>query len=103
MSGPGTYRDEAIRTIRAHQYDLTEMGVTHAAIFGSVARGSDKPDSDVDVMIEVDPTKVRSIMDMGRIQSRLSSWLGRSVDVARRNGLRPHVAEDAERDAVHAF
>lgn len=103
MSGSGAYRDEAIRTLRAHQHDLMDMGVIHAAIFGSVARGSDRPDSDIDVMIEVDPTKVRSIMVMGRIQTRLVVWLGRSVDVARRGSMRPHVAKEAERDAIHAF
>ena len=96
-------RDDVLRIIRDRRDDLMAMGVTHAAIFGSVARGNDRPDSDVDVMIEVNPDKVRSILAMGRIQMRLSSWLGGPVDVVKRNALRPGVSDEAERDAVHAF
>ncbi len=36
-----------LRTLRAHRTDLERMGVVHAAIFGSVARGEDRPDSDI--------------------------------------------------------
>lgn len=103
MSAVNTFREDALRIIRSRQRDLMGMGVTHAAIFGSVARRGDRPDSDVDVMIEVDPDKVRSILAMGRIQMRLSDWLGRPVDVVKREALRPSVSVEAERDAVHAF
>lgn len=96
-------RDTVIQTLRAHQQELERLGVVHAAIFGSVARGDDRPDSDVDVMVDVDPTRVRSIISLGRIQSRLEKVVGRRVDLAQRGRLRPHVAVEAERDAVHAF
>lgn len=82
---------------------LAELGVTHAAVFGSVARGDDRDDSDVDIMVEVDPVRVRSIFTLGRIQARLEAIVGRPVDLARRDHLRPPVADEAERDAVHAF
>ena len=35
---------------------MRKRGVRHAALFGSCARGEESPDSDVDIMIEVDPT-----------------------------------------------
>jgi uncharacterized protein len=35
--------------------DLRAHGVARAALFGSVARGDDRPDSDIDIMIELDP------------------------------------------------
>lgn len=95
--------DHALRTIRDHQAELAEIGVVHAAVFGSVARCDDRPDSDVDIMIDVDPTKVRSIVAMGRIQVRLERLMGRSVDIARRDRLRHSVAIEAEQEAVHAF
>jgi len=98
-----TARDRAISAIRAHQAELESIGVLHAALFGSVARGEDRPDSDIDVMVDVDPEKVRSIVAMGRIQTRLERIMGCSVDVARRCALRSGVAAEAERDAVHAF
>lgn len=96
-------RDQVIDTLRARRTDLAQMGVTHAAIFGSVARGEDRNDSDVDVMVEVDQTKIRGIFAMGRIQSSMQEWIGRPVDLARRDRLRPNIAVEAEREAVHAF
>ncbi len=98
-----TARERAISTIRAHQAELEAIGVVHAALFGSVARGDDRTDSDIDVMVDVDPTKVRSIVAIGWIQQTLEEMMGRPVDVARRSALRPGVAAEAERDAVDAF
>jgi predicted nucleotidyltransferase len=96
-------RDQVIHILRSRRLDLAQLGVTHVAVFGSVARGDDRADSDVDVMVEVDPTKVTSIFDIGEIQQSLETWVGRPVDIARRDRLRPSVAAEAERDAVHAF
>lgn len=103
MTAVKTFHDDALKILRSRKSDLMELGVNHAAIFGSVARRGDRPDSDVDVMVEIDPEKVRSILTMGRIQMRLSEWLGRPVDVVKREALRPTVSVEAERDAVHAF
>jgi predicted nucleotidyltransferase len=96
-------RDRILEIIRSNQHMLGELGVRHAAIFGSVARGDDRPDSDIDVIVEVDAEKVRGIVALGRIQARLEKLLGRPVDLARRDRMRPHVSTEAERDAVYAF
>ncbi|RAU21788.1 nucleotidyltransferase [Paramagnetospirillum kuznetsovii] len=96
-------RDDVTRILRARRDDLVRMGVVHAAIFGSVARGDERPDSDIDIMIEVDPAIVRGIFAIGGIQQSLEEWIGRSVDLARRDRLRPGIAEEAARDGVHAF
>jgi predicted nucleotidyltransferase len=47
------------------------MGVVHATIFESTARGEERPDSDIDIVIEVDPSVVRSIFGYGGIQQAL--------------------------------
>jgi predicted nucleotidyltransferase len=96
-------RDDILATLRDRQTDLTRMGVRHAALFGSVARGDDRPDSDVDVMIDVDAAIVRGIFAIGHIQQSMEDWIGRPVDLARRDRLRPGVAREAEQDAVDAF
>ncbi len=49
-------RDEVITILRQHEPTLRERGVLHAALFRSVARGDARPDSDVDIMIELAPT-----------------------------------------------
>jgi predicted nucleotidyltransferase len=40
---------DALATLRRHESALRERGVAHAAVFGSVVRGDDRPDSDVDI------------------------------------------------------
>jgi predicted nucleotidyltransferase len=49
--------EKAIAILRANQEMLRERGVVHAAIFGSVARGDARPDSDVDIMVDIDPDR----------------------------------------------
>jgi predicted nucleotidyltransferase len=85
-------RDHVIHTLRLRQAELAQMGVVHAAIFGSVARGDDQNDSDVDVMIDVDQAKIGGIFVMGCIQASMEEWIGRPVDLARRDRLRDSVS-----------
>jgi predicted nucleotidyltransferase len=92
-----------LRTLRAHRKDLETMGIVHAAIFGSVARGEDRPESDVDIVVEVNPSMVSSIFAYGAIQQKLEGWLGRPVDLVSSDRLRPGVATEAERDQILAF
>jgi uncharacterized protein len=92
-----------LRTLRTHRTDLERIGVVHAAIFGSVARGEDRPDSDIDILVEVNPSVVSSIFAYGGIQQELESWIGRPVDLAGKDRLRPGVAAEAERDQILAF
>ena len=48
-------RQEIIDRLRQNEAALRARGVSHAALFGSRARGDSRPDSDIDIMIEVDP------------------------------------------------
>jgi predicted nucleotidyltransferase len=48
-------RDEIIRKLRDREAELRAQGVAHAALFGSVARGDDRPESDIDIMVELAP------------------------------------------------
>ncbi len=92
-----------LATLNRHQAELRQMGVLHAAVFGSVARGDDRVGSDVDIVIDVDTTHVRSLFALGGIQQYLEEWIGRPVDVARRDRLRRGVAEAVIRDGVVVF
>ena len=48
-------RQEIIDRLRQNEAALRARGVSHAALFGSRARGDNRPDSDTDIMIELDP------------------------------------------------
>jgi predicted nucleotidyltransferase len=57
-------RSEALETLRRSEQALRRKGVRRAALFGSVARGDNRPDSDIDVMIEIDPGRWTSSIAM---------------------------------------
>lgn len=46
-------REDIIARLRANEVELRGRGVAHAALFGTRARGEDRPDSDTDIMIEL--------------------------------------------------
>ena len=58
-----------------------EPGVAYALLFGSSARGTERPDSDADVAIELTAGAVRDVHTLGGLAARLESAAGRPVDL----------------------
>jgi predicted nucleotidyltransferase len=95
--------DDVIAALRANQQALREQGVLHAAVFGSVARGEARPDSDVDIMVDLDDNVVRSLFDYAGIYVALERTIGRPIDLADAKRLKPHVRPNAMIEAIRAF
>lgn len=64
-------------------------GASNIRIIGSVARGDDDEKSDIDLLVQFEPG--RSILDQAALIDDLAQLLGRKVDVASDDGLRPRV------------
>jgi predicted nucleotidyltransferase len=96
-------RDAAIDILRANEPALQRLGVRHAAVFGSVARGESHAGSDLDVMIEIEAEAVRDVFSYVGICRAIGSLFPVPVDVANRETLKPHILSRAERDAIRAF
>ena len=73
-------------------------GVSNVRVFGSVARGEDRPDSDVDLLVDVETT-TSSWFPAGLILD-LEQILGREVEIVTEKGLNPHLREHVLREAV---
>ncbi|MEH2505568.1 MULTISPECIES: nucleotidyltransferase family protein [unclassified Bradyrhizobium] len=94
---------EALETLRRSEHALRGRGVKHAALFGSVARGENRPDSDIDIMIEFDPEARVTVFDYVDIKEYIAQLFDRPVDVVNREGLKPYVRPAAMADAIYAF
>jgi len=73
-------------------------GYTDLAVFGSVARGEARPDSDIDLLVKAPPGT--SSFDFVEFKLLLEQVLGRTVDLVEYGGLKPHLDDDIRRDAV---
>ena len=96
-------REDIIARLREHEATLRARGVTHAALFGSRARGDAGPDSDTDIMIEIDPTARIGVYEYVAIRDLIADLFDGRVDVVSRDGLKPHVGPMVTADAIYAF
>ena len=94
-----TMRDEILRRLRDHRSDLAGLGVRRLGVFGSVARGEDKPESDVDLLVELDEHTLDRYMDL---KLYLEDLLERSVDLVLSDRLKPRLRERILSEVVDA-
>jgi predicted nucleotidyltransferase len=94
---------DAIAILVAHRDALHARGVRHAALFGSVARGEARPDSDLDILIDLDPDAKIGVFKYAGIRRYIAELFAGPVDVVERKSLKPHVRPSAEQDAIYAF
>lgn len=94
---------DALSILRAHQARLRELGVAHAALFGSLARGEEGADSDVDVMVELDPAAKIDLYDYVALTQYIAELFPAPVDVANRETLDERVRVTALPEAIYAF
>ncbi|MBI5945660.1 MAG: nucleotidyltransferase family protein [Chloroflexi bacterium] len=72
-------------------------GAVNVRVFGSVARGDNRPDSDIDFLVNLEPG--RSLMDLARLLRELHTLLDYPVDVMTEAGLRSRIKPQVLRDA----
>lgn len=85
-SGSPTSRLDLVERLRVQIVDTARAhGATRVGLFGSVAAGTDGPDSDVDLWIETEPGV--SLFDLMALRAELSQLLGSRVDVLTIGGL----------------
>ncbi len=96
-------REEVIFTLRHREAALRARGVAHAALFGSVARGDQRTDSDIDILVEIEPDAGIDLFAYLSIVHFIEDLFPTRVDVANRRQLKPFVRPGAERDAIYAF
>jgi predicted nucleotidyltransferase len=94
---------EILAKLRENESALRARGVSHVALFGSRARGDNQPDSDIDIMIEVDPTARIGVYEYVALKDYIAGLFEGRVDIVSRDGLKPYVRLAATADAICAF
>jgi predicted nucleotidyltransferase len=94
---------DIIARLRGAAEVLKSHGVAHLWVFGSVARGTAGPDSDLDLIAEIGAETPLSLTGFARLRADLSDLLGHHVDLAEWHLLRPTVTAAARAEAVQAF
>jgi uncharacterized protein len=88
--------------LRHKRADILRVAAKHGAfnvrIFGSAVRGEMTAESDVDILVELEPG--RSLLDHAALMIELEELLGRPVDIATVKGLKPQLREHILNEAV---
>ena len=96
-------RERVLDALRRHEAELRARGVTRLALFGSTACGDFGPKSDVDLLIEVDAASRFGLFAFLDLKNDLAGLLGRPVDLAFPDAMRPRLRAAVLRDAVEVF
>lgn len=96
----GMTQDQVRRSLSAARAELGDLGVRSLDLFGSVARGEARADSDVDLLVEFDHPI--GLFHFFHVQQRLEAILGARVDLVMRDAVKPQLRERILAEAVRA-
>lgn len=93
---------DLLAQLRAKKADIVTVAMKHGAsnirVFGSVARGEANEQSDIDLLVDLEPG--RSLLDHIGLMQDLEDLLGRSVDVATPSALHERIKDRVMQDAI---
>jgi predicted nucleotidyltransferase len=95
--------DTVRQQLAAEEPELRRCGVRHLAVFGSIARGDDRPDSDIDLAVEIEVGRSFSLIRMEETRLLLEDALRRRVDLGEVDSFRHQVRAAFERERVPIF
>lgn len=96
-------RDDILRTLKTHESELREMGVDHISLFGSCSRQEERPESDIDLLIDLNIKKPIDLFAYAGLKSHITGLFDRSVDVVDRAALKKRLKGAVEKEAIYAF
>lgn len=91
-------RDRVLAILKQHWAALKQLGVRSLSIFGSVARDEARSDSDVDILVEIEPPL--TFDRYMEIKFYLEDRLGTQVDLVSWRSLKPQIRDVVEREAI---
>jgi predicted nucleotidyltransferase len=96
MAAPAYDKEALARLCRRYR-------IRRLSLFGSVIRGTDRPGSDIDLLVEFEPDGVPGLLGLAEIEGQFSALLGRPADLRTPDELSPHFRGLVERMAEVQF
>jgi len=95
--------EQIIEILRMNRMLLRRFHVSSLSIFGSVARGDARQNSDVDILVEFEPGAAIGFFAFARLQKSLSELVGRPVDLVTPDALHKALKHNILKEAVHVI
>ena len=96
-------REQLVATLRDLRASFVDQGVTSMSLFGSRARGDNRPDSDIDLVIEVDPHRKFSLLDLVGVAHTVEDQVCLPANIFMRRSLESSLQATVQRDAIRIF
>jgi predicted nucleotidyltransferase len=96
-------REEIIATIRDNEPAIRAKGVQKLWLFGSRARGDHRPDSDIDVLLDVPVDVPFTLHNLVGVQHIIEDATGLAAQAAMKDALKPRIAERIADDLIEVF
>jgi len=97
------HRQQLIDTLKELRPELAAEGVSHLAMFGSRARGDARPDSDIDLLVEVRPDTKFSLLNLVGVELIVGDRLGIAANAMMRRSLEPEFSKLIDPDVIEIF
>jgi uncharacterized protein len=95
--------DDVLAILRGHEAELRAAGIRRLSLFGSVARGDAGPESDVDLLAELDPAAPIGLLELVRLERHIGELVGHTVDLITEPIQKPRLRANITRDSKLAF
>lgn len=95
-------KEQILEILQKNRPLLRRFQVHSLFIFGSVARGDARQDSDVDILVEFEPDAAIGFFTFSRLQQSLSELVGRPVDLVTTDALHKALRQNILKEAIYA-
>ena len=92
-------RELVLQILRQNSVEIKSTGIKSLVLFGSVARGESRPDSDVDILVEFN--RPVGLFGLIALQQRLEELLGCPVDLGTPDSLKDRIRSRVMEDCVY--